>query len=167
MNRIRPALAVAVAVVAVAVIVTVAVHALNGAGSPAASEPKAHAFICVSPSPNQLTKSARAGADSRLVPGEPVGALVCRYPGTGAPMASQHVLSGPQAVRLAAALDAGRAVTGSVLHCPMDTGQADIVVFAFASGPDLTVRVALSGCRLASNGSVARSADAAADQLLG
>jgi hypothetical protein len=104
-----------------------------------------------------------------LVPAGVVQVLLCRYDGPfGDPhvfvahrfrlVATRPIASRASAAALAAQLDRLPAVSGGGFACPNDTGAAVIGVFRLASGSQDTVRINLTGCMTATNGSVIREA---------
>jgi hypothetical protein len=115
---------------------------------------------CPSKAPTTEPSPARSGLDVDLVPPGPVYGTVCRYQGfngTAKPgsLVRSHLLSGAALTSVVALFDSPRwqvITQPAVYNCPMDDGASDMVEFAYPTGPAARVRVALSGCRFASNG---------------
>ncbi len=137
----------------------VGVTALTGGGSPAVVQrpPAAGTEVAAPGCPNEALPDKytppHPGAAQRLVPGEPVVATVCRYPGLndGGPLRHADVRKGIG--DLVAALNALPAVTLSGrTYCPMDDDAHFSVYFAYADGVHVGVHLPLTGCRVATNG---------------
>jgi len=99
-----------------------------------------------------------------MVPGEPTGALVCRYWGRGDAGGSpytlaqqRYVLPGHKLSQLAAGLDALKP-TRTIASCGTAGGRSVLVMFRFAGEPDDPVRIIRSGCTVVSNGHLERLA---------
>ena len=98
-----------------------------------------------------------------MVPGEPTGALVCRYWGeqdSGAhyTLAEQrYVPAGSKLSKLADRLDALKP-TRINPACGAAAGRSVLIMFRFEHEPDDPVRFLRSGCTVASNGHLQRFA---------
>jgi len=96
---------------------------------------------------------------SVLVPAAPRQVLLCRYYGLNEPpgrpagtLAAERFLPRPAPSRsLAREFDALKPFPDGPIHCPMDDGSGLYALFRYASQPEATVRVSLSGCRGAAN----------------
>lgn len=100
------------------------------------------------------------GANKSLVPGHPVIGVYCDYVSTvTAPLVSSTslkksgTLSGPDFTTVLSAVRT-KLVVGEVSCAPSLTGEHLLVVFRYASGPDVTVSLDLRGCPGVSNGAV-------------
>jgi hypothetical protein len=109
--------------------------------------------------------SDRAGAARSLVPPGANALLLCRYGGVNDGSAAFRLRSSPVLVkdastvaRYARDLDALKALSGVVFHCPADTGTAIVAYFRYPTGPDDPVTLGLDGCMLVTNGHVHRTA---------
>ena len=119
------------------------------------------------PSPSQLVRSCparaprhvpshqRAGTDTALVPGHPIGLLACRYHGF-----NQHASIGTLATtatlppaEVARELNTTPKTKSSVLfNCPADFGETYDLYFAYAVGHAILVRIEHGGCTSVTNG---------------
>jgi len=115
---------------------------------------------CPATHPADTPKPKRKEAEKQLVPGQPSGAVICRYAGLDSKhpgsLISRKGLSGQTAVAFAKNLNAGRSASIDAISCPNDTGALDLMTFTYPSGPTVAVLIRRSGCHLASNGSVTR-----------
>jgi hypothetical protein len=109
--------------------------------------------------------SGRQGATRSLVPAGANELLLCHYGGANDGGSAFRLLSSPALVkdgakvaRYAGDLDALKAMSGVVFHCPADTGRAIVAYFRYRTGPDDPVTLGLDGCMLVSNGHVHRTA---------
>lgn len=100
------------------------------------------------------------GSNNSLVPGHPVIGAYCDYVSTAtAPLRSSislkksGTLSGPDFTTILSAVRT-KLVVGEVSCAPTLTGEHLLVVFRYASGPDVTVSLDLRGCPAVGNGSV-------------
>jgi hypothetical protein len=111
----------------------------------------------------------RGTPSKQLVPAGVVQVLLCRYDGPfGDPhtyvaqrfrlVAGRTIADRASAGALAAQLDRLPAVPSGGFSCPGNGGAAIIGVFRLESGSQDTVRVNLTGCMTATNGSVVREA---------
>lgn len=90
-----------------------------------------------------------------MVAGTPNQVAVCRYEGLNDPHPNRLARSADagieQAAYLAKNLNLGKPLSGT-FSCPNDDGTAALLVFGFPDGHRSAVRVALHGCRTATNG---------------
>lgn len=100
------------------------------------------------------------GSNKSLVPGHPVIGAYCDYVSTvTAPLTSSTslkkagTLSGPEFTTVLNAVRT-KLVVGAVGCAPTLTGEHLLVLFRYASGPDVTVSLELRGCPGVTNGAV-------------
>ena len=112
----------------------------------------------------RFAPSPHSATYTRMVPGEPVGALVCRYWGRGDSGYHPYTLAEQRYVpaarklsQLAAGLDALKP-NGTIASCGTAGGRSVLVMFRFRDEPDDPVRILRSGCTVASNGHLERIA---------
>jgi hypothetical protein len=95
----------------------------------------------------------RPGLAESIVPGTPTHALVCRYgvaPTFGG-LVQSATLTGTAA--LVAVLNrATQTQVGASYACAAGTGQLDLLLFNYSSGPPVGVTVELDGCSMEFNG---------------
>jgi hypothetical protein len=110
------------------------------------------------PLPNRNARSK-----TTLVPRGASALLLCRYYGLNAGARSE-LLAGSATVsdaatiaRLAAELDTLPRLRRGI-YCPMDDESAIVAIFRYRNAPADPVQIHLKGCRLVSNGQVARTA---------
>ena len=118
------------------------------------------------------TVPARPGVSTELVPPGPVSAVICRYSGVnatgGTALVRTVAVPGPLVGMWVSLLDSPRwtvVTSPSTYNCPEWDGALDLLVFSYASGPDVAVTVDLGGCRFASNGTRTVQGDAIATAL--
>jgi hypothetical protein len=104
----------------------------------------------------------RSGVRDELVPTGAKTLSVCAYNGANATRTPQFGLSASGATadgvlirQVTAELDALEPTHG-VINCPADLGNADVVTFAYASGPPVVITVGTTGCNAISNGHIQR-----------
>jgi hypothetical protein len=112
--------------------------------------------------PSGPIRGAMAGTESKMVPGSPIVATVCRYAGVDQhqpydPQLSETLVRSAQGlspVQLAADLNGLKPVPhGQVFGCPaFGNGAADTVVFGYRDTGPLLVTIDLGGCGFATNG---------------
>lgn len=102
----------------------------------------------------------QAGSDKSLVPGHPVIGAYCDYVSTvtgplrsSTSLKKSGMLSGPGFTTVLNAVRT-KLVVGQVSCAPSLTGEHLLLVFRYASGPDVTVSLNLHGCPGVSNGAV-------------
>ena len=103
---------------------------------------------------------ARAGLADILVPPGPTVLSVCRYAGLNQSVAAgtlerSAVVTGPPLDSLVAYVDGPTwpvVPAGTAYGCPLSEGRTDLLVFAYPTGPDVSVSVDIGGCSFASNG---------------
>lgn len=123
------------------------------------------------PADRRTLTSARAGANTQLVPGGSHEVLICRYYGLNEPgvygepsmgLSAQAVVTDPTTVAaLAVEMNALPPVKPGPVACPADLGAAIVVDFRYATGPDNPVTVSLTGCQGVANGHTGRQTTAA------
>ena len=107
--------------------------------------------------------SARPGASTTLVPGGASSLLLCSYRGLNPPgqahrLVGQRLLSAPaQVAGFARQFDELRPPP-PLVSCPMDDGSEVVATFLYGDAPPDPVTVGLSGCEIASNGTLTRTA---------
>ena len=94
------------------------------------------------------------GAPTKLVPGHPQAAVACRYAGAdeGEPVPALDASAEVPAAEvghLARAMNSGRRPPGGTSNCPADDGARDVVKFAYAASPTITVVIRLTCCQYA------------------
>jgi hypothetical protein len=154
----RPALVVA------AILVCGAGACVAGAFASSTPVQVVHDTVCPASTP-QTVVSPRAGADTVLVPDGSRQLMLCRYTGLNdhdpaALSAQKLVQAQPTVTSLAAEINGLPAPPSGPLSCPADDGSEVLAFFRYASGSDNPVSVALTGCRLVSNGAITRTAAA-------
>jgi hypothetical protein len=155
-RRRRAKWSMASAAIAVVVVASFSAAATRGSTSPPAAVAVA-APSCPTVAPDGLPKPQRQGAATELVPGSPVIATACRYYGMNLPqhdgsLAGSVVIRGTVVVTWARALNAGRSIGKGVYNCPMDQANKYLVIYAYATGADISVEVDTTGCMWATNG---------------
>jgi len=109
----------------------------------------------------------RPGLAASIVPGTPARAIVCRYAGvpTDGGLVQSATLTDTAA--LVAVLNAATQIPyGASEACKDGTGQLDLLLFRYATGPPVGVTVELDGCSVESNGVRLAYADTAQQQVL-
>ena len=101
------------------------------------------------PPPGRPSRPIRSPASGRVpvpVPGHPVGAVLCRYAGAseqppaGGLAGAARVTSSAQVTRLQSAMNASKALVGTVMGCVQGDGNGAIVIIVYPAGtPDRTV----------------------------
>ncbi len=119
-------------------------------------------LACARVSSGHAPASRIPAAKLELVPAGVAAVRLCGYAATNAQVTgglavARLVTDRELFGRLTRELDQLPVQHGTVV-CPFDTGALVILRFAYRSGPGLDVRVELSGCEIADNGTVARSA---------
>jgi hypothetical protein len=119
--------------------------------------------------------SARPGASSELVPSGARRLLLCRYSGlpTGSGpqrpafvlLAHAQLSARAQVTRFANELDELKRPSG-VYSCPAASGEAIVLYFGYARGPDDIVTVQTDGCWNATNGRITGTAETTAGLAL-
>jgi hypothetical protein len=105
--------------------------------------------------------NSRPGLSTRLLPAAaPLSALICVYGGLNPPhvfgLRAHVALKAPDARLLAAqarAVPLGH-TDGDTTSCPADDGSFDLVVFHYASGPDVDLGDHATGCGFLANGRI-------------
>lgn len=104
---------------------------------------------------------------SRVVPADPDGGIVCRYPLQG-PLAQEIRLGSAQANLLAGAIRrVGLRVPKGSYSCPNGTQSVVVIGLSYPSGPDVGLWFADSGCPTLDNGKLGSFFPTAVDNLLG
>ena len=95
----------------------------------------------------------RPGLVASIVPGTPTQALVCRYPGvpTDGGLVQSAALANTAAL-VAVLNSATQMQVGASYACAAGTGQLDLLLFSYSSGPPVGVTVELDGCSMEFNG---------------
>lgn len=110
-------------------------------------------------------KSGRPGSAQTLVPGTPVGALICVYSGLPEPgiqsagfgLVGERILKVVGATQLARTFNAlSPSPTSGAAACPSDEGMGATVYFRYVTGSDAQISVSTSGCTRSSNGYLTR-----------
>jgi phage tail sheath gpL-like len=107
---------------------------------------------------SELRYDPHSDPASKLVPGKPVIATICRYHGPSqhelaGTLARSAVVRGDSVASLAAALNAGQREIPDAPRTCLGRSEGTIrVMFGYRSGEVVTVRAELFGCRTASNG---------------
>jgi hypothetical protein len=119
--------------------------------------------------------SSRAGAASRLVPPGAQRLLLCRYSGLYMGVGQRrpafvllaHALLSKRGdiARFASELDALKRPSGTYA-CPAASGEAIVLYFGYANGPDDVVTVQTDGCWNATNGRITGNAETTAGTAL-
>lgn len=106
-------------------------------------------------------KNSGVGLASRIVPGTPRTALICRYSPLGGEQGADVVhgvlygslqVTASEAQRLAALIDKIPHDSGGAHSCPADMGRIDVLAFALPSRSDLDVWASSTGCWSFTNG---------------
>lgn len=95
----------------------------------------------------------RPGLAASIVPGTPTRALVCRYPvvATDGGLVRSATLTDTAAL-VAVLKRATQMQLGASYACAAGTGQLDLLLFSYSSGPPVGVTVELDGCSMEFNG---------------
>jgi hypothetical protein len=110
--------------------------------------------------------SQRPGADRTLVPTGARAVLICRYRDPRH-LIAHRLITNPATVRaLVAAFNGLPPIHPGVEACPVDTGNAVVAHFEYATKPDDPVHVNRTGCRSVTNGHLVRWTTAHLMQLL-
>jgi hypothetical protein len=100
-----------------------------------------------------LPQQPAAGPASPMVPGEPQAAVVCQYAGPQQHLKKSTQVKDVPGLRQALnAADTTPPPRGTM--CPLDHGDLDMVIFAYAGGDPVDVTIKTSGCATATNGKV-------------
>jgi hypothetical protein len=127
------------------------------AGHPAA----ANTVTCPDFDP-QATPNGSSADLSTLVPGQPTGAVMCRYYGQAdAPsrprtLANSATIDANEAATLAAAFNSGRPGPAGIFNCPRDDDSSIRVYYSYQGGRTVVLSVRRTGCQLARNGVTGR-----------
>ncbi len=107
----------------------------------------------------QFVPSADPATRTTMVPGHPIGVLVCRY--WGAPDAQprytlageRYVAGSPKLLAFARKLNALEPIpTAPAPSCPVFGGRSVLLFFRYNDEPDTPVRIVRQGCIPVSNG---------------
>ncbi|WP_345638654.1 hypothetical protein [Rugosimonospora acidiphila] len=107
-----------------------------------------------------------------LVPGQPAGAIVCRYHGQDdAPslprsLANSATIDADRAAALAAAFNSGQPGPSDLINCPRDDDSTIRVYYSYQDGRTVVLTGRRTGCQLISNGTTGRFESTAAQQQL-
>jgi len=134
--------------------------AIAAAALSQASAPRPAA--CPPHPPSSLPAQRWRAAEGQLAPAGAVAIRLCRYSGLNAhpksALVSSRLLADPAVVRgIVTGFDRLPQMPRGIF-CPMDDGSQILVFLAYRGGRELTIRVALTGCRIVTNGSVGRTA---------
>ena len=127
-----------------------------GGGHPATASTAA----CPTRDTRKAGNPPSADLSNALVPGQPAGAIICRYygnnekPEAAGSLARSKTIAGDQARQFGAELNAGIR-QDALIDCPSDDGTSVRVIFTYAGGRTLTVQAELGGCGFANNGPTA------------
>jgi hypothetical protein len=97
--------------------------------------------------------AVRPGLAASIVPGTPTQALVCRYgvePTFGG--LAQYATLTDTAALVAVVNSATQMQVNASYACPNGTGQLDLLLFSYSTGPPVGVTVELDGCSMEFNG---------------
>jgi hypothetical protein len=97
--------------------------------------------------------ATRPGLAAAIVPGSPTEAIVCRYAdvGTDGGLVQSATLTDTAAL-VAVLNSATQMQVGASYACAAGTGQLDLLLFSYTSGPPVGVTVELDGCSMEFNG---------------
>jgi hypothetical protein len=161
---IRTPIAVAAALALAAAVVAIGSSPVRAASTTSCPSADRHNLV-----------SARPGASKELVPSGARRLLLCRYSGlwTGSGprrpafvlLAHAQLTARAQVTRFASALDALKRPSG-VYSCPAASGEAIVLYFGYAGGPDDVVTVQTDGCWNATNGRITGNAETTAGLAL-
>jgi hypothetical protein len=117
---------------------------------------------CVAKEPSTVPANSWAPARTQLAPPGAVTIRLCRYDGLNTKpalaLAAQALVTRAATVeQLSGELEALKAPSG-LAFCPMDDGGAVDMLLAYSGGHSVLVQVELSGCTIANNGNVSRTA---------
>ncbi len=112
------------------------------------------ALGCPTTAPAKVPAHQVPGSTTKMVPGAPTTSVGCRYHGspTGPTTMLAAAAKLPPAPLVAVLNAAAPLPEGAVFHCPVDTGEQDLLLFGYADGAQLMVLVDRSGCLTATNG---------------
>jgi hypothetical protein len=152
MRHVRPRFAT---VVALALLLA---GGASGAGASSAPRPSA----CAPRAPIELPVDPWPAARSKLAPSGASAIRLCRYDGLDSKPArglarSALVTNGPAIATLIGELDALPAMSKKAF-CPIDTGAEIVALIAYPGDHGVLVAIDLTGCAIASNGIVVRTA---------
>jgi hypothetical protein len=109
----------------------------------------------------------RPGLAASIVPGAPAGVIVCRYAGVSTDGGLVRSATLTDTAALVAVLNTATQIPyGASEACKDGTGQLDLLLFHYTSGPPVGVTVGLDGCSVESNGVRLAYADTAQQQVL-
>lgn len=112
---------------------------------------------CPGTRPSTVASTEISGANSRLVPFTPTGALICQYGPADSGLVSGRALDSMQAATLSeqinAAMQAGLKSRGNTGYCLSDNGRK-AEVFAWDAREAIQIEIDMAGCQYADNGSL-------------